>query len=100
MIYPAATVASDNHIGEGVLLAAGARVNTNITLGPHVHLNVNAVVSHDRVISENTNLWPGSLVNGDTQTGTRVFLGTGTIIASVITVGGPETTCAGRALRS
>ena len=59
LIHPAATVASDNRIGDGVLLAAGARVTTNVTLGRHVHLNVNAVVSHDCVIGDYTTLSPG-----------------------------------------
>ena len=67
LIHPAATVASDNRIGDGVLLAAGARVTTNVTLGRHVHLNVNAVVSHDCVVGDYTTLSPGSLVNGDVQ---------------------------------
>lgn len=87
LIHPAATVASDNRIGDGVLLAAGARVTTNVTLGRHVHLNVNAVVSHDCVIGNYTTLSPGSLVNGDVQVGTGVFLGTGAIITPGITIG-------------
>ena len=80
LIHPAATLASDNRISDGVLLAAGARVTTNVTLGRHVHLNVNAVVSHDCVVGDYTTLSPGSLVNGDVQIGTGVFLGTGAII--------------------
>ncbi len=87
LIHPAATVASDNRISDGVLLAAGARVTTNVTLGRHVHLNVNAVVSHDCVIGDYTTLSPGSLVNGDVQIGTGVFLGTGAIITPGITIG-------------
>ena len=87
LIHPAATLASDNRISDGVLLAAGARVTTNVTLGRHVHLNVNAVVSHDCVIGDYTTLSPGSLVNGDVQIGTGVFLGTGAIITPGITIG-------------
>ena len=87
LIHPAATMASDNRIGDGVLLAAGARVTTNVTLGRHVHLNVNAVVSHDCVVGDYTTLSPGSLVNGDVQIGTGVFLGTGAIITPGVTIG-------------
>ena len=87
LIHPAATLASDNRISDGVLLAAGARVTTNVTLGRHVHLNVNAVVSHDCVVGDYTTLSPSSLVNGDVQIGTGVFLGTGAIITPGITVG-------------
>ena len=87
LIHPAATVASDNRISDGVLLAAGARVTTNVTLGRHVHLNVNAVVSHDCVIGDYTTLSPGALVNGDVRLGEGVFLGTGAIITPGITIG-------------
>ena len=87
LIHPAATLASDNRISDGVLLAAGARVTTNVTLGRHVHLNVNAVVSHDCVVGDYTTLSPSSLVNGDVQIGTGVFLGTGAIITPGITIG-------------
>jgi len=87
LIHPAATLASDNRISDGVLLAAGARVTTNVTLGRHVHLNVNAVVSHDCVVGDYTTLSPGSLVNGDVQIGTGVFLGTGAIITPGVTIG-------------
>ena len=87
LIHPATTVASDNRIGDGVLLAAGARVTTNVTLGRHVHLNVNAVVSHDCVVGNYTTLSPGVLVNGDVRLGEGVFLGTGAIITPGITIG-------------
>lgn len=87
LIHPAATVASDNRISDGVLLAAGARVTTNVTLGRHVHLNVNAVVSHDCVVGNYTTLSPGVLVNGDVRLGEGVFLGTGAIITPGITIG-------------
>ena len=87
LIHPAATVASDNRISDGVLLAAGARVTTNVTLGRHVHLNVNAVVSHDCVVGDYTTLSPGALVNGDVRLAEGVFLGTGAIITPGITIG-------------
>ena len=87
LIHPAATLASDNRISDGVLLAAGARVTTNVTLGRHVHLNVNAVVSHDCVVGDYTTLSPGALVNGDVRLAEGVFLGTGAIITPGITIG-------------
>ena len=80
LVHPAATIGSVNRIGAGVLLAAGARVTTNVTLGRHTHLNVGAVVSHDCAIGDFVTLSPGVLVNGSVDIGDRVFLGTGAIV--------------------
>jgi len=80
LVHPAATVGGDNRFGEGVLLAAGARVTTNVSLGRHTHLNVNAVVSHDCVVGEFVTLSPGVLVNGDVTIEDEAFLGTGAIV--------------------
>lgn len=95
LIHPEATVASDNRVGQGVLLAAGARVTTNVTLGDHVHLNVNAVVSHDSVIGDFATLSPGVLVNGNVTIEPGVFLGTGAIVTPGVTIGAGATIGAG-----
>jgi len=87
LIHPAATVASDNVFGKGVVLAAGARVTTNVHLGRDVHLNVNAVVSHDSRIGDHTTLSPGVLINGSVTIGHGVFLGTGAIVTPGRTIG-------------
>lgn len=87
LIHPLASVASDNRVGAGVLLAAGARVTTNVTLGRHVHLNVNAVVSHDCTVGDYSTLSPGVFLNGEVTVGKRVFLGTGAIVTPGVTVG-------------
>lgn len=87
LVHPHASVASDNRIGAGVLLAAGARVTTNVTLGRHVHLNVNAVVSHDCTVGDYSTLSPGVHLNGDVSIGKRVFLGTGAIVLPGVSIG-------------
>ena len=80
LVHPMATVGSLDLLGPGVLLAAGARVTTNVVLGRHTHLNVNAVVSHDCVIGAYVTLSPGVLVNGSVEIGDGAFLGTGAIV--------------------
>lgn len=87
LVHPTATIASDNRIAHGVVLAAGARVTTNVTLGRHVHVNINAVVSHDCVVGDYTTLSPGVLVNGDVELGRQVFLGTGAIVTPGVSIG-------------
>lgn len=87
LIHPLASVASDNKIGHGVLVAAGARVTTNVTLGRHVHVNVNAVLSHDCALGDHTTVSPGAHLNGEVAVGNRVFFGTGAIVAPGVSIG-------------
>ena len=87
LVHPQATVASDNRLGPGVLIAAGAHVTTNVSLGRHTHLNVGAIVSHDCVVGDHTTLSPGVHLNGEVTVGDGVFFGTGAIVTPQCTVG-------------
>lgn len=87
LVHPLASLGSDLRLAPGVILAAGARVTTNVTLGRHTHLNVNAVVSHDGVVGDFVTLSPGCLVNGNVTLGDGVFLGTGAVVLPGRTIG-------------
>jgi sugar O-acyltransferase (sialic acid O-acetyltransferase NeuD family) len=80
LIHPAASRGGDVMLGPGVILAAGARVTTNVRLGAHTHLNINSVVSHDCTIGAFSTLSPGALVNGSVELGEGAFLGTAAVI--------------------
>lgn len=80
LVHPRASLGSDLRLAPGVILAAGARVTTNVALGRHTHLNVNAVVSHDCVLGDYVTCSPGVLVNGTCTLEDGVFLGTGAIV--------------------
>ena len=87
LTHPSISLGSDLRFAPGVILAAGARVTTNVTLGRHTHLNVNAVVSHDCEVGDYVTLSPGVLVNGTVTLGDGVFLGTGAVVLPGRTVG-------------
>jgi len=87
LVHPAATVGADVRLGDGAVLAAGAHVTTNVTIGRHVQVNVGAVVSHDSVIGDHATLSPGVLVNGSVHAGEGVFLGTGAVVTPGRTIG-------------
>jgi sugar O-acyltransferase (sialic acid O-acetyltransferase NeuD family) len=80
LVHPRATVGGDNHLGEGVLVAAGAAVTTNVRLGDHTHLNVGSVVSHDCTLGQFVTVSPGALVNGNVRLDDGVFVGTGAVV--------------------
>ncbi len=87
LVHPLASVGSDHRFGPGVLLAAGARVTTNVHLGAHTHLNPNTVVSHDSRIGDYVSLSPGAVVCGNVTIGDRVLLGAGAVVLPGCTVG-------------
>jgi sugar O-acyltransferase (sialic acid O-acetyltransferase NeuD family) len=87
LVHPAATVGGDNRLGPGAIVAAGARITTNVVTGRHTHLNVAAVVSHDCVLGDYVTISPGGLVNGNVTLEDEVFLGTGAIVTPGVRVG-------------
>ncbi len=87
LVHPAASVGGDTVLSPGTVLCAGARVTTNVRLGQHVHLNVNAVVSHEGRVGDFVTLSPGVLVNGTVALHDHVFLGTGAVVTPGLTIG-------------
>jgi len=87
LVHPMATVGADNRITDGCILAAGARVTTNITLGRHTHLHVNATVGHDSILGDFVSVYPGATVSGGVHLGDGVTVGTGANVLPGLTVG-------------
>ncbi len=87
LVHPMATVGGDTLIGEGCILAAGARVTTNITLGRHTDIHVNATVGHDSVLGDFVSVYPGATVSGSVRLGSGVTIGTGANVLPGVTIG-------------
>jgi sugar O-acyltransferase (sialic acid O-acetyltransferase NeuD family) len=87
LIHPMATVGGDCRIGEGCILAAGARVTTNITLGRHTQLHVNSTIGHDSVLDDFVSVYPGATVSGNVHLGDEVTIGTGANVLPGVSVG-------------
>lgn len=87
LIHPAATVGEDTQISEGVVVFAGARVTTNVTLGRHVHLNQNCTVGHDSVLDEFVSVHPLAAVSGDCRLESQVLIGSSAVVIQRLTVG-------------
>jgi sugar O-acyltransferase (sialic acid O-acetyltransferase NeuD family) len=77
LVHPMATVGADTRIGEGCILAAGARVTTNITLGRHTHVHVNATVGHDATLGDFVSVFPGATVSGSVKLADGATIGSG-----------------------
>lgn len=82
LIHPDAAVGPQVRLAEGVVIAAGARLSTNVTAGRHVHIDQNASVGHDVVLEEYCRLNPQACVSGSV----RVGAGAGAIVGANATV--------------
>jgi sugar O-acyltransferase (sialic acid O-acetyltransferase NeuD family) len=87
LIHPDATVGSDVHLGPGSVVMAGARITTNVVAGRHLHVNVNATISHDARFGDYVTISPGCHISGNVQLGDGVTLGTSCAIIQGIRIG-------------
>jgi sugar O-acyltransferase (sialic acid O-acetyltransferase NeuD family) len=87
LVHPSATIGSDVRIGDGAVIAAGARLTTNIVLGRHAHINVNCTLGHDVIVGDFATLFPGVHLGGGSEIGEGATLGTGCVILPGVRVG-------------
>lgn len=87
LVHPMATVGGDSRIAAGGILAAGARVTTNITLGRHTQLHVNATIGHDCVLDDFVSVYPGATVSGNVHLAEGVTIGTGASVLPGVSIG-------------
>ncbi len=69
------------------MVCAGVRVTTNIHLGQHVHLNINATVGHDSSIGDFVSVNPLASISGDCVIEDEVLIGVGGVVLNGVTVG-------------
>ena len=52
-------------IGGGTIITAHTSITTNISIGRHVHVNLNCTIGHDTVIEDYVTLSPGVHLSGN-----------------------------------
>jgi sugar O-acyltransferase (sialic acid O-acetyltransferase NeuD family) len=87
LIHPTSTMGGDTEVGAGSVIAAGARLTTNIRLGQHVHVNLNATIGHDTIVGDHVSIFPGATISGDVIIGDRVTIGTGANLINGVSIG-------------
>ncbi|HEV7949596.1 MAG TPA: acetyltransferase [Glaciihabitans sp.] len=95
LIHPTATVGLETTLAEGVVIFAGARVTTNVSLGRHVHINQNATIGHDAVLGDFVQVNPLAAVSGGCRIEEFVLIGTTAAVLQNLSVGVGATIGAG-----
>ena len=86
-IHPAAVLAPDVCLGEGVMICAGVVVNTGTVIGDDVILNTGCTVDHHNHIGNHAHIAPGVHLGGDVTIGEGTVVGIGATVIPQRTVG-------------
>jgi len=73
--------------GEGCIICAGVILTTQIEIGDHVHINLNATIGHDVVIGDYVTIAPGANISGNVTIEDGVDIGTNAVIIQGKTIG-------------
>lgn len=87
VIHPSVTMGARVGIGSGTVLCAGVRLTTNIAIGRHVHVNLNATIGHDTTVDDFVSLNPLASISGDCVIERDVLVGVGGIVLNGLRVG-------------
>lgn len=88
VVHPAAVVAADVVLGEGVQVMAGTIVQPGTTVGGNSILNTGAVIDHDCAIGDHVHIAPGVMLSGGVSIGRSSHIGTGATVVQGICIGG------------
>jgi sugar O-acyltransferase (sialic acid O-acetyltransferase NeuD family) len=78
--HPAAVIAPETEIGEGILICAGAVVSPAVTIGRDVILNTACSVDHHARVGDHVHLGPGARVGSETQIAEGAVVGMGAVV--------------------
>lgn len=95
LVHPAASVGGDTSLAGGVVLTAGSRVASNVWLGRHVHVNLNATIGHDARLGDYVTVFPQAAVSGGAVVEEAATLGTGSAVLPGRRIGARATVGAG-----
>jgi sugar O-acyltransferase (sialic acid O-acetyltransferase NeuD family) len=74
-VHPAAYVSAEADVGDGSVLAAGAVVGPDATVGSHCYVGPRAVIDRDAVVGAGVWVSAGAVVGPGARVGVRAVLG-------------------------
>ncbi|UCG15672.1 MAG: hypothetical protein JSV19_10300 [Phycisphaerales bacterium] len=87
LVHPRAHVERDVHLGEGVIILAGAVVDQSVTVGDVNYLDIGTLVGEDSVLGANNYLSAGTTIGGGVTIGEDNFVGLGVTVVNDVSIG-------------
>lgn len=100
LVHPHASIGSFVNHGPGLIMAAGSRITHAVTLGSHVHLNVDSSINHDCRVGNFVTVTPGSRLSGAVTIGNGVWMGVNSSVIQGVSIGDDVVVGAGAAVIS
>lgn len=89
IVHPLASVGPRQNIfGPGTVICANASITTSVTLGRHVHVQLNVTIGHDVVLGDYVSLMPSCSVSGNVTILESTTVGTGARLLQGLVIGG------------
>jgi sugar O-acyltransferase (sialic acid O-acetyltransferase NeuD family) len=86
-IDPSAIVSESCRIGSGVMIGAGAILNSMTEAGDGAIFNTGSIVEHECKIGKFCHLAPGSVLAGNVEVGENSFIGAGAVVKQGVKLG-------------
>ncbi len=87
LIHPTAVISQYSKIAPGTVIFAGAVINAFVKVGVGCIINTAAVIEHDSVIDDFTHICPNVALAGGVAVGSKSWVGIGTRVKQLITIG-------------
>lgn len=87
LIHPDSTIGPRVTLGQGSIVAAGARLSTGIRVGEHAQIDQNCTVGHDSRLADFVRLNPQACVSGNVTVGRGALIGANATILEGRSVG-------------
>ena len=95
LVDPAAVVASNVRLGQGVFINAGAIIGADVTIGDHAVINRAVSIGHHCSIAELASFGPGAVVASKCDIQRAAFVGAGAVVGPDVTIGSGSTLAVG-----
>lgn len=88
LIHPSVAIDEEEiSIGQGTMITQGCRFTVNIKIGKFVLLNLASVFTHDVIIDDYCSIMPSVNVSGAVHIQQQTYVGTGSQIIQLLTIG-------------
>lgn len=87
VMHPSVKMSEYVEIGRGCVIGAGSVITTQVSIGNHVHINLNSTIGHDVRIHDFATIAPGVNISGNAEVGMGAELGTNSCVIPGLKVG-------------
>ncbi|MBO2657674.1 acetyltransferase [Shewanella algae] len=95
LVHPKATISRHSQLGVGTVVMAGAVINSFVNVGEACIINTASTIDHDCSLADGVHVSPGCNVAGGVTVGEGSWLGIGSQVKQLISIGTGATVGAG-----